>query len=1092
MTDDTEGLRLLDDLPVGQQGDSFQHALYAEMLASVFMAGRPGRCVGLFGKWGQGKSSVVRLLREKLNGRVTVVTFNAWKSSGDSVRRQLLLHVLRMIAPAEVERIEASCSITIPERILATAGRRHRRKKGLLEIAKDWRTLAAGALLPVALLFFCSGLVLAVLGLAWDTPQSSRLLQFAQGSLFPAGIALAVYIASVLRKRYFWHLSIDQPVPEDQRLKYPEQFQTVFATHASRFCSKKGDLIVVVDDLDRCNATTVAEALAAIRQFTADALREEGKDEQKDFSCQFLVPCDEMQVVLALELAGHDAGSKGASYHDYKSEELLRKFFDVTIRMHELHQDDLVEYAANLAETIDLNRQEARELISLVGPHDPRLVKQLLNALALSHDRVKRAHECKALPALDELLNLEATERLLVALRETVPRMYARIAKDPSLLDNRSALAPTQPDDKESKDELERTLSMISAAGRVSAETAEILIHGKLPKSLHGVRRAGSLIRAVRRYDQRLFDEVLSDLDKSELQKVRRWLAGVARRVRESSATGLRQLLGLLLGSSAKDNLEKQLLAPCLEVALGSETHLAEALADHPNLSTLEAALGGLSSQEAARVSAIVLDNFLSSEGESDGELSFLLRVCSTLEDREARKLRTWIEQGTAEESSAQGFIARLASSMPDGTARCFGFAPSAAASAAAHLRHWATSTGAEAPGSEAVTTFILVLVGDNEEHTCNCIQRILPLPVGASDASVPEGGTELIATAWDVLSELLDRATDACVERAYGDIEQLHDQGRFSASEMHIPLAHLGQNVFRISEEQQVDLASKVAFRLSKEDPQSTSLLDVLGPPPVDETTRSAWQRITSEAGATYLGSLARRPALAQQGEGILRRMHNFRWPVEEAAEELLMRKLRAADSNINNWLDVLHPLLGNRRRKLREKVLECLVRGHNPGSAMIVGVRVLWHSKVDKLSVEGLAEYFASANAPLAQMTNNWNAIREKPGIGGVVECIQSILAKRNLDLHRDECGLRIVARELDHLDIAGKRSFLDDTVWELLHSPNIAIRQKGFEIALTVPQISKKLHGELQDSKYRGQYRVPAGCEPHIGEILNKPLI
>jgi len=76
MSRDEGELRLLDDLPVGAEDDSFQHSLYADMLAAVFRSGKPGRCVGFFGKWGQGKSSVVRLLEEKLSDSTKVITFN--------------------------------------------------------------------------------------------------------------------------------------------------------------------------------------------------------------------------------------------------------------------------------------------------------------------------------------------------------------------------------------------------------------------------------------------------------------------------------------------------------------------------------------------------------------------------------------------------------------------------------------------------------------------------------------------------------------------------------------------------------------------------------------------------------------------------------------------------------------------------------------------------------------------------------------------------------------------------------------------------------------------------------------------------------
>ena len=1094
MKQDEAELRLLDDLPVGAEGDSFQHSLYADMLAAVFRSGKPGRCVGFFGKWGQGKSSVVRQMEEKLAGQTTVITFNAWKSSGASIRRQLLLYVIRTIDVDKYKQLKEFVGVDVLRKLLLsekdeeTQVRAERRTAVRKTLSDFCLWVRVSPLLAIALLLLLLGSALVGVAIA---NGSQTILSIALVVLFPAGGSLALYVRKSVHLRYLGHLTIGEALSESQRIRYPEQFEELFITHVSKYCRSHGDLIVVIDDLDRCDASTVAEALAAIRQFTPDELHKAGKEAEKHFRCQFLVPCDEQQVVLALETAGHDAGRHGARTHDYESKELLRKFFDVTIRMYEMHQDDLLDYAAGLAESIDLDPQEGRDIVALVRPEDPRLVKQLLNALVLSHERIRRAHECVALPNPDELPSLENTERLLVVLRETTPRIYRKLEANPVFLSTDSWLDAIQEEDKVLVDEVARTRRFLRAAGRVSAETAEILIHGKLPRTLHDIPSAGGrLIRSVRQYDQQLFDEVLSDLLETEATSAYTWLRHEAKRIRESTAIDLRQLLTLFL-CSQQASREANNISSCVEIALQSDSHLAEALADHPDLSKIEVVLRKLSPHITSKVFTVILNNFIASEGESDAELSFLLSVCNKLGDLEAVRFRTWIEQGTADVRESRKFVTRVTEFMPPDATICYGFAPAAAAAVAVHLRDWESQDSQDAPTPEACTNFILALAGDGE-NACRCIERILPITDLSVDPSAKEKQDVRIAAAWSMVSEFLDRVSDKCVESAYDKVEQLHDQGRFPASSVHEALKHFGHNVFRISEEQQSHLAQQLVSRFSRQDPHSGELLDDLGSPPGNEMERSGWHKITAEAGASYVSSLSRTQALAPREEAILRRMHNLRWPVDESAEQLLVRKLQAADTNINKWLDVLQPLLGNRKRRVKEKVLDCLAKGHNTGAAMTVGLKVMWHLRVDKDSAEGLAEYFTSAIAPLAQMMNNWNAIREKPGIGNVVELMQSILVKRKPDLRRDECGLRVVAGEFDHLDTASKRSFLNSTVWELLHSPNISIRQRGYEVAKLASQTSRELQNELQDSRYRRQYHVPQGHEPHIEAILNKPLI
>ena len=70
-------MKLLDDLPVGQHEneDKFQYKVYADILRDVFQSNRPGISVGLFGNWGQGKSTIVNLLEQNPPKDTKIVVF---------------------------------------------------------------------------------------------------------------------------------------------------------------------------------------------------------------------------------------------------------------------------------------------------------------------------------------------------------------------------------------------------------------------------------------------------------------------------------------------------------------------------------------------------------------------------------------------------------------------------------------------------------------------------------------------------------------------------------------------------------------------------------------------------------------------------------------------------------------------------------------------------------------------------------------------------------------------------------------------------------------------------------------------------------
>jgi len=120
------GLKLLNDsvFDPKQGKDAFNHEVYAKVLAQIFdpLAGNdPGISVALFGKWGQGKSSVVQMMEDLFEKqstgtqkKVRIVWFNAWKTRGDHVRRQLLLTILKGIDSPKYEQISKFVQPGIP------------------------------------------------------------------------------------------------------------------------------------------------------------------------------------------------------------------------------------------------------------------------------------------------------------------------------------------------------------------------------------------------------------------------------------------------------------------------------------------------------------------------------------------------------------------------------------------------------------------------------------------------------------------------------------------------------------------------------------------------------------------------------------------------------------------------------------------------------------------------------------------------------------------------------------------------------------------------------------------------------------------
>ena len=89
---------IVDDVPAGE--DVFgSHAPIANAVHEVIATEPAGRTIGPEGSWGSGKSTVVRLLSERLDGPdFQVVLFDAWAHEGDPLRRAFLDKLITSLA----------------------------------------------------------------------------------------------------------------------------------------------------------------------------------------------------------------------------------------------------------------------------------------------------------------------------------------------------------------------------------------------------------------------------------------------------------------------------------------------------------------------------------------------------------------------------------------------------------------------------------------------------------------------------------------------------------------------------------------------------------------------------------------------------------------------------------------------------------------------------------------------------------------------------------------------------------------------------------------------------------------------------------
>jgi KAP family P-loop domain len=346
-------LSILTDAAVGADADLLGFERYLDPLVSILTDDRTQTpfTIGVFGQWGSGKSSVLRMLDERLASehadRFVRVRFNPWFYRGESNMLLPLLHTLHETLAADPwHRFAASAA-----------------KIGTL-VAK----LAANAFLK------------KVYSASWKEAEEME--------------------AAYLRER-------GQVASEISRLHDTLQEQADSIARSGDGCR----LVLLVDDLDRCEPDEIIDVLEAIKRFL-------------DLRHVFVVVAVDKEIIdrgidiryRQFDLENDRKAAIGAEY--------LEKMIQLPLRLLPL-ADAQVGALVDALDGSFQGRKEIALLKELVQPN-PRKIKRILNTLAITGGILGGA------PVLGDI-PLELLVRLVV-LQVQHGEVYERAAIQPDLL----------------------------------------------------------------------------------------------------------------------------------------------------------------------------------------------------------------------------------------------------------------------------------------------------------------------------------------------------------------------------------------------------------------------------------------------------------------------------------------------------------------------------------------------------------------------------------------------------------------------------------------------------------------------------------
>ena len=225
--------------------DRFDFLDYADALSSIILSSSTPITVGIFGPWGSGKTSLMRLIAGNVLGhrnaqhrKVHVIWFNAWQYEHDqtAIWRTLLLRVLEGLKELELTPEDARRIEDWEAQLYADV---QRTEKGALKV--DWGEIGKGAL-HLGLSFFPS------------PANFAELLKLIEGDL-----STIEDIAKAFERQ---EIEVYR-----RQITLLEDFQGGFASLVKEYIwSRNGLLVVCVDDLDRCLPDRAVEVLETIKR----------------------------------------------------------------------------------------------------------------------------------------------------------------------------------------------------------------------------------------------------------------------------------------------------------------------------------------------------------------------------------------------------------------------------------------------------------------------------------------------------------------------------------------------------------------------------------------------------------------------------------------------------------------------------------------------------------------------------------------------------------------------------------------------------------------------------------------------------------
>ena len=325
--------------------DALDFTPYVETLADIIQTGNTPLTIGVFGTWGSGKTSLMKMVKNQLPNDFTLAWFDAWKyDKEETLWRAFLLNVLLAVEDksGETEALKKLKTMLYRGLEIEKAG-------GVtIDLAKLGARVAEGAI---------------QIGLSFIPPLASladlakELQKSGKGSV-ESGFEDAIW-----RERTKIYV---------EQVRSLEQFQEKFATLIQSYISPNR-LVVFVDDLDRCLPEKSIQVLEAIKLFL----------DVKD--CVFVLGVDQDVIARGIEMKYQEfrgkADIESPPRFTIEGIKYLEKIIQLPFQIPPVEQADMGNFVHGLS--AEWPHEECPKIFAEGLGNNPRMIKRTVNTFLM-------------------------------------------------------------------------------------------------------------------------------------------------------------------------------------------------------------------------------------------------------------------------------------------------------------------------------------------------------------------------------------------------------------------------------------------------------------------------------------------------------------------------------------------------------------------------------------------------------------------------------------------------------------------------------------------------------------------------------------